>query len=104
MYQERLKYRFMLLVKKTIWSCNINAQVIRNCFTLMTTEVTPLSTQKYVPERRAYCSENFLIISTDLSVGSAEKKKKIKEEKKFAIMFIEQNTFTSLEKRTKKVR
>lgn len=40
--------------------------------TLMTTEVTPLSTQKYVPDLRAYCSENFLIISTDLSVGSTE--------------------------------
>lgn len=42
--------------------------------TLITTEVTLLSTQKYVPDLRAYCSENFLIISTDLSDGSAEKK------------------------------
>lgn len=39
----------------------------------MTTEVTPLSTQKYVPDLRAYCSENFLIISTDLSDGSTER-------------------------------
>lgn len=43
--------------------------------TLITTEVTPLSTQKYVPDLRAYCSENFLIISTDLSEGSAETRK-----------------------------
>ena len=45
--------------------------------TLITTEVTPLSTQKYVPDLRAYCSENFLIISTDLSEGSAERTRKI---------------------------
>jgi len=38
--------------------------------TLITTDVTALSTQKYVPESRAYCSENFRIISTDLSEGS----------------------------------
>lgn len=44
----------------------------REC-TLITTAVTPLSTQKYVPDLRAYCSENFLIISTDLSDGSAER-------------------------------
>lgn len=38
--------------------------------TLMTTEVTPLSMQKYVSDLRAYCSENFLMISTDFSDGS----------------------------------
>ena len=48
----------------------------REC-TLITTEVTPLSTQKYVPDLRAYCSENFLIISTDLSDGSTGKTMKI---------------------------
>jgi hypothetical protein len=37
--------------------------------TLMTTAVTDLSEQKKVLERRAYCSENFLIISTDLSAS-----------------------------------
>jgi hypothetical protein len=35
----------------------------------MTTAVTDLSEQKKVLERRAYCSENFLIISTDLSAS-----------------------------------
>lgn len=45
--------------------------------TLITTAVTPLSTQKYVPDLRAYCSENFLIISTDLSDGSPEVTKKL---------------------------
>lgn len=44
----------------------------REC-TLITTEVTPLSTQKNVSDFRAYCSENFLIISTDLSDGSTER-------------------------------
>ena len=39
--------------------------------TLITTDVTALSTQKYVPDRRAYCSENLRINSTDLSEGSA---------------------------------
>ncbi|KAK2365700.1 ferredoxin-thioredoxin reductase catalytic chain, chloroplastic [Trifolium repens] len=44
----------------------------REC-TLITTAVTPLSEQKYVPDLRAYCSENFLIISMDLSDGSTER-------------------------------
>jgi len=43
----------------------------------MTTAVTPLSAQKYVPDLRAYCSENFLIISTDLSEGSTERTRKL---------------------------
>lgn len=38
--------------------------------TLITTDVTLLSTQKNVSERRAYCSENFRIVSTLLSAGS----------------------------------
>lgn len=42
--------------------------------TLITTDVTLLSTQKNVSDLRAYCSENLRIISTDLSDGSAEKK------------------------------
>jgi hypothetical protein len=39
--------------------------------TLITTAVTVLSAQKYVLVRRAYCSENLRIISTDLPPGSA---------------------------------
>lgn len=38
--------------------------------TLITTDVTPLLTQKYVPDLQAYCFENFLIISRDLLEGS----------------------------------
>lgn len=40
--------------------------------TLITTEVTLLSTQKKVSDLLAYCSENFLIISTDFSDGSTK--------------------------------
>jgi hypothetical protein len=39
--------------------------------TLITTAVTVLSAQKYVLVRRAYCSENLRIISTDLPPVSA---------------------------------
>lgn len=51
-------------------------------YTLITTEVTPLSTQKYVSDLRAYCSENFLIISIDFSDGSTAKKVKNHNQKK----------------------
>ncbi|BAT07040.1 Os09g0249750, partial [Oryza sativa Japonica Group] len=39
--------------------------------TLITTAVTDFSEQKKVLERRAYCSENLRIISSDLSDASA---------------------------------
>jgi len=44
----------------------------RTALTLMTTAVTVLSAQKKVLERRAYCSENLRMTSTDLSDLSLE--------------------------------
>lgn len=46
-------------------------QHYRTVLTLMTTAVTVLSAQKKVLERRAYCSENLRMTSTDLSLEAS---------------------------------